>query len=104
MAHPDQPLGHPARLAEARAQAGAHGLRLHVDAAVLEAGEGAVGEGGQLRHIHARVALDVDEVVGEVVRVGRGAQDRAVLPGLEHVADGRQRVVLPGPRPCGSFS
>ena len=74
---------------------------VEVEAAVLQSGQRLVGEGDEGLEAHPRVLLDAHEVVVVVRRVARGAHDRAVRPGLDHVADGGVRAVAP--RPCAGL-
>jgi hypothetical protein len=95
VAHAQQAYRLPAPRLEARTQKLRGGYVLDVDPSMRVAGERVGREGHQLLDAHPRIALNPDEVVGKVVRVPRGVQDRAVRPRLEHVANRPLLGVMP---------
>jgi hypothetical protein len=98
MAHPHEPLSQPAQCLERLPERLARADVLEVDAPVPKAGERLVGERRQLLCAHAGVGLHADRVQVVVVRVPRRADDRAVLPRLDQVAELGVDAVIPGPR------
>jgi hypothetical protein len=93
--HPDELGREPARRFEVLAVALGHLGIVEVEAPVLEARQGLVGECAQLLGPELRRLLDPDQVQVPVVGVAARPHDRAVRPGLDRVADRVLGVVLP---------
>lgn len=89
----------PALRLKAASQRLGGGDVIEVDSPVREPGERLIREGDKRVDAHRRVLLDPHDVEVEVPWIARCAQDRAVRPRLDNVADSGMLGVQPGTRP-----